>query len=252
MEQKKPFITEVKIDGEIYPLYNIEIKGKSLNVASPSLNKKIEECIDNGDYFNEICEMDGKVCTVEVVDNTYCYVFGDEENLNPTMEEVIESIEDVILNENRKPKFYVPQEEELKQLFKDAIRNNALQLIYLDKQTNEVCSLVHIDTPEGKHVVTDGKKALTYDEFNRYNCFDGNVTDVVLINYPAYAVRCKINGVQMMAEKLDAKTLNTLKTMQLNNYPNNYIYNCLRLKAAEIHVDLLNGIEQSQKQGRKL
>lgn len=91
MEIKKVVINNVECN-----LYeNVLIKNKKVRVASPQLDSEIAKLIEEGHYSDTMCTIDGENVSVQVVDEYY-FVYGDEENLNPTEQEIIESIEDVL------------------------------------------------------------------------------------------------------------------------------------------------------------
>lgn len=52
------FIRKFMIDGKNYKMFNLEIMGKRINVASCTLHEKIGELIDQGRY-NEVRQIDG-------------------------------------------------------------------------------------------------------------------------------------------------------------------------------------------------
>lgn len=102
MEEKKPNSKDIIIDGEVYPLYDVTINDKQMFVASPTLYNKIDECIMNGRYYENICEMDGKTFSVSDVDDTFEYFYGDfEKTMDPSEKDVIESIMDAIAGEEQ-------------------------------------------------------------------------------------------------------------------------------------------------------
>lgn len=161
---KQPFVTEVKIDGETYPLYNVTIKGIPLVVASPALADKIDECIQENHYLEEMCEMNGESCTVQEVDERFYYIFGDEDNLTPTPEEVIESIEDVM------------DEKEFEALKAEAERKvtlNRITDIRVKTDDNRMKVRCKIDGQQQMYVT------LNWEDFLSYQC-NGNKKDFLL------------------------------------------------------------------------
>lgn len=92
MEVKKVIINDV----ECNLFVDVLIKGKKICVASPQLNEEIVKLIEKGHFSDSTCIFDGKKVLLSEVDKMYYYIYGDEDNLNPTEQEVIESIEDVL------------------------------------------------------------------------------------------------------------------------------------------------------------
>lgn len=92
MEVKKVIINNI----ECNLFVDVPIKGKKICVASPQLDEEIAKLIEKGHFSDSTCIFDGKKVLLSEVDEMYYYVYGDEDNLNPTEQEVIESIEDVL------------------------------------------------------------------------------------------------------------------------------------------------------------
>ena len=92
---------QVTIEKENFNIYVVTIQGEEVNVAEPRLEDKMIELIENDKYCESYkCSINGKESSITEVSDLYYYVFGDTENLNPSEEEVIESISDVYEAEN--------------------------------------------------------------------------------------------------------------------------------------------------------
>ena len=243
MEEKKPKTKEILIDGESYELYDVTVKGRQVYVAPPLLYKKINECIINGMYHENICQMDGKTCTIRDVDDTFQYVYNDfENNMTPSEKDVIECVEDS-MNFEEQVDFY--------REFNKAVMNGNKQFLYMDKQTNQIHSLIETAPGSNKYISANYTERISDERLAQMVNINDRITDVVLINQAQPAIRCKIDGQQQMATKLDADSKYTLYRMNVDEYPKTYIQEYLRLKAAEMHFPLLLGIDESRSQNMK-
>ena len=144
MENKKPATKDVIIEGETFALYDVTVNGRQVYVASSQLNQKIDECILKDLYIEKICMMDGKKCTVKDVDNSFQYVYGEfENNMTPSEKEVVESVVNTMKNE---------AQAKFDREFKTALLNGNKQCLFLDKQTNQIHSLIEIIPGSNKYI----------------------------------------------------------------------------------------------------
>lgn len=88
-------IINVTIKGELFRVYAVTYLGRKVNVAEPKLEDAIQGCINNNEYCYDVASIEGKACSVEDVSDLYYYVYGDEDNDNPTEQDIIDSISDV-------------------------------------------------------------------------------------------------------------------------------------------------------------
>ena len=89
-------IIHVKVYGVEYKIYEVESNGKTYQAAEPKLYERINKAIEDDGYLHPDAEIEGVPCSIQDVDDLYCYVFGDEENDNPTEQDIIDSLIDVI------------------------------------------------------------------------------------------------------------------------------------------------------------
>ena len=240
MEEKKPFVKEVRIDGETYPMYNVTIKGIPMVIASPALAYKIDKCIQDDQYLNPIGEMDGKQCTIKDIDETFTYIFGDDENLNPTENEVIESVEDVM---------EIEEYQQREATFQRAVSKGNRQVLFLNPQDDKVHSLLEMEPGSNKFIDVEDKTIVPDEQMNSWINIDDRVTNVHYLKRPVTSFRCMINGEQQMAVKLDRTSAYVVNRLLGLHAPQSYIQGFLRLKAAETYLDLLKGPTQERSKG---
>lgn len=88
-------IINVTIKGESFRIFVVTYLGRKVKVAEPKLEDAIQDCINNDEYCCNFASIEGKVCSVEDVSDLYYYVYGDEDEGNPTEQNIIDSISDV-------------------------------------------------------------------------------------------------------------------------------------------------------------
>lgn len=81
------------IETELY--IDVAIHGNLISVASPILEREMNKIIENDGYYTDDVWVNGTKMKANKLDGMYFYVYGDEDNLHPTEEEIIESIDDV-------------------------------------------------------------------------------------------------------------------------------------------------------------
>ena len=147
MENKKPASKDVIIEGETFALYDVTVNDKQVYVASPRLYNKIDKCISNGLYHENICEMDGKICSIMDVNHSFQYVYIDSQNnIDPSEKEVIEYVLEAMESE---------RQAEFDREFKRAVLNGNNQYLYWDKQTKQFHSLIETEPGSGKYISTN-------------------------------------------------------------------------------------------------
>lgn len=85
----------VKIKNKSFKVYVITYEGKAVNVAEPRLEQAILECIELNEFCDTCASIENVPCMISKVSDLYYYVFGDEDNSNPTEQDIIDSIADV-------------------------------------------------------------------------------------------------------------------------------------------------------------
>ena len=243
MENKKPASKDVIIEGETFALYDVTVNDRQVYVASSQLNKKIDECILKDLYDEKICIMDGEKCSVKDVDNSFQYIYGELENKKtPSEKEVIESVVEDMKNE---------AQAKFDREFETAVLNGNKQYLFMDKQTNQIHSLIEIIPGSNKYISANLKERISDEKLGRMVNINDRISDVVFIEKPHPSLRCKIDGKQQMALKLDMTASYSLGRMNELKYPKGYIQEYLRLKAAEMHSTLLVGLDESRSQRMK-
>jgi len=85
----------VQIKNKSFKVYVITYEGEEVNVAEPKLEQAVLECIEVNEFCDNCASINGKPCMVSEVSDLYYYIFGDENNNNPTEQDIINSIADV-------------------------------------------------------------------------------------------------------------------------------------------------------------
>lgn len=85
-------IINVRIKNKNFKVFVITYQGYKVNVAEPRLETEIIDSIEHDGFFNNCASIEGKPCNVEDVSDLYYYVFGDVNNINPTEDDIINSI----------------------------------------------------------------------------------------------------------------------------------------------------------------
>lgn len=85
----------VSVKDKPFKIYVVNYDGEEVNVAEPKLESAIDECIQDNEYYDNCAKIEGEECSVSDVSDLYYYVFGDEDNDNPSEQDIIDSISDV-------------------------------------------------------------------------------------------------------------------------------------------------------------